>query len=165
MISLKAKNVFLGLLATVTLSLAFVSCQQDALEDLNPTQKEQPTVALEDRNADLAADIIGTWWRSHEEETNSTAEHIFRPDTYNFPLARGRYGFEFSANGDFVYYYPGPADERLQQTGTWRTFGFGNNIFIFFDIDFTAPPRPRLPRIKVISIDSNMMVTEPINWY
>jgi len=164
MTALKAKNIFLGLLATVTLSLAFVSCQQDALEDLNPTKKEQPTEALESRNFNVATDVIGTWWRSHEEETNSDTEYIFRPDTYNFPPARGRYGFEFAANGDFAYFYPGPADQPMQQTGTWRNFGVGNNILIFFDADLNAPPRPRLSRIKVISVDSNMLVTAPFSW-
>lgn len=162
--AVKAKNIFLGLLAIVTLSAMLVSCEQNALEDLTPTTETQLT-EVEDRNfANLSTDIIGMWWHSHEENTNPTVENIYRPDTYNFPVSRGRNGFEFSPNGDFIYFYPGPADQPMQRTGRWRTFG-NQNILIFFSPTIGSPQFPRLSRIKVISVNSNKLVIESLSWY
>ncbi len=159
--TVKVKNIFLGLLAIVALSAMLVSCEQNALEDLTPNTQTQ-VAELEDRS-NLSTNIVGTWWHSHEEDTNPTVENIYRPDTFNFPASRGRNGFEFLPNGDFVYFYPGPTDQQMQSVGRWRTFG-NQNILIFFQPSINGPQFQRLSRIKVISINSNQLVIEPLNW-
>jgi len=160
--TVKVKNIFLGLLAILTLSTMLISCEQNALEDLTPNSEKLTEV--NDRSIpNLSTDIIGMWWHSHEEDTNPTVENIYRPDSFNFPASRGRNGFKFSPNGDFVYFYPGPTDRPMQQTGRWRTFG-NQNILIFFQPTIGGAQFPRLPRIKVISLNSNQLVIEPLNW-
>lgn len=162
--TVKAKNIFLGLLAIVALSTMLISCEQDVLEDLTPTTEKQ-LKQLEDRSfGTLSTKIVGTWRHSHEENTNPEVESVYRPYGFDFPISRGRNGFRFSPNGDFVYLYPGPADQPLERTGTWRTFG-NQNILIFFDLAIGGLQFPRLTKIKVISVDDDKLVIEPFNWY
>ena len=162
--TVKVKNIFLGLLAIVALSTVLISCEQDALEDLTPTTEKQ-LKEMEDRNfGTLSTNIIGTWRHSHEENTNPMVENVYRPYGFDFPASRGRNGFRFSPNGNFVYLYPGPADQPMERTGTWRAFG-NQNIFIFFDPVANGSQFPRLTKIKVISVDSDKLVIEPFNFY
>ncbi len=162
--TVKVKNIFFGLLTIAALSTMFVACQQDALEDLTPTTEKQLT-EIEDRNFDnLATDIIGTWRHSHEENTDPTVASVYRPYGFDFPPSRGRNGFRFSPNGNFVYLYPGPADEPLQVEGTWRIVGT-SSILVSVPVTIDGPSIPRLPIIKVLSIDSGKLVVKPVNWY
>jgi len=162
--TVKVKNIFLGLLTIVALSTVLISCEQDTFEDLTPTTEKQLT-EMEDRNfGTLSTKIVGTWQHSHEENTNPEVESVYRPDGFDFPASRGRNGFRFFPNGDFVYIYPDPTDELMERTGTWRAFG-NQNILIFFDPVLGGLQFPRLTKIKVISIADDKLVIEPFNWY
>jgi len=57
------------------------------------------------------------WLHSHEEDTPT--EMVFRPDTYNFPPARGRTGFTLSAGGQAQTHSPGPTDRNVVAQGNW----------------------------------------------
>jgi len=165
--NVKAKNIFLGLLATMALAVMLVSCEQNSLEDLAPTAEEQLT-EIEDRvptapAVALSAAIVGTWSHSYEEDTNLTVENTYRPYGFNFPLSRGRKGLRFSPNGNFIYLYNGPADEPLEATGTWRAFG-SQRILISFDAPPNGQQIPFRPIIKVISVSNDKLVIEPLNW-
>jgi len=46
--------------------------------------------------ASLAQRLVGTWFRSHEEDVSGRL--VFRPSDYDFPPARGRVGYEFRAD-------------------------------------------------------------------
>lgn len=155
---LKAKSIPLGLLALLALLITLASCEQNALEDLNPDTDTQFT-QLESR----VPLIIGQWWNSHEEETNPTAEKIYRRDDYNFSSLAGRTGFTFDGNGDFTYHYPDAAGKQMTFDGRWR-FLTNQIVLVTFPLSFNSPISVRLPRIKVISSGSDMLVIEPLNW-
>jgi hypothetical protein len=52
--------------------------------------------------ASLAQRLVGTWFRSHEEDV--AGRLVFRPADYDFPPARGRVGYEFRPDrtGDYL---------------------------------------------------------------
>src|SRR5438067_5415234 len=53
--------------------------------------------------------IFGKHWiHSHEEDKGDVK--VYRPSTFNFPLSRGRDGFEIMQNGTFIMYSIGKAD-------------------------------------------------------
>ena len=55
---------------------------------------------------------------SHEEDTADVA--VYRPDSYDFPPARGRNGFEFSADGRAIYIGIAATDGSNQIPGRWE---------------------------------------------
>lgn len=61
------------------------------------------------------------WVHSFEEDTADIK--VYRPVTYNFPLARGREGFEVKENNTFILYTIGPADESKKVEGKWSNTG------------------------------------------
>lgn len=155
---LKAKSILLGLLAVMALLMSLASCEQNTLEDLTPDTEAQFT-ELEDR----VPLIIGQWWHSHEEETNPTQEEIYRRDDYNFSSLAGRTGFTFEGSGDFTYHYTDAAGQPMTYDGKWR-FLNSQVILFTFPLSFNSPISARLPRIKAISIGSDMLVIEPLDW-
>lgn len=53
--------------------------------------------------------ILGKHWiHSHEEDKGDVK--VYRPSTFNFPISRGRDGFEIMQNGTFIVYGIGKAD-------------------------------------------------------
>lgn len=157
--TLKVKSMLLGLLTLLTVSI-MTSCQQDAIEDLQPTTLENTTTDVDERFVSLAPQILKKWWNSYEDETPLGNVKVYRPDSYTFPASRGRTGFEFLANGTFVYHYPGPTDVRMTLNGTWRQFGNSRILVRLFD---GSSPFGRIYIIKVVSVDNNTLVIEPIN--
>ena len=61
------------------------------------------------------------WVHSREEDTEFEA--VYRPQSYNFPPARGRRGFELKEDGTLVEYSPGPADRPVGKPGQWKLVG------------------------------------------
>ncbi len=53
-------------------------------------------------------EIFKHWIHSHEEDGDDY--RIFRPSSYEFPLSRGREGFEIKENGTFIWYRIAPAE-------------------------------------------------------
>ena len=60
---------------------------------------------------------------SHEEDRGDL--QIYRPASYKFPPARGRYGLEFKRDGELVLYGPGPSDKPVARTERWSSAGSG----------------------------------------
>lgn len=67
---------------------------------------------------DLRSCLTGRWLHSHEEDTADVA--VYRPDSYAFPPARGRNGFEFSADGRATYIGIAATDGSSQTPGRWE---------------------------------------------
>lgn len=161
--TLKLKSIFFSLLAVIAMSVLMTSCEQNVLEDLNPVIESE----MQERDnrriaATLATQIIGKWWHSHEENVYPITQNIFRPDSYAFPISRGRRGFEFLADGSFVYYYPGPADQPMAAKGRWRAVR-NSRITLLFDQSLNGQARWQF--INVISFDANSLVIQPTTWY
>lgn len=74
--------------------------------------------AIEQQQLLLSQEIFEKRWiHSYEEDTNDS--QMYRPSTYNFPLSRGRIGFEIEKNGIFIQYGIGPDDTRKKVEGNW----------------------------------------------
>jgi hypothetical protein len=58
------------------------------------------------------------WLHSREEDTGD--EMVFRPESYDFPPARGRTGFELSPDGSVLDLGVGPTDRPEVTAGTSR---------------------------------------------
>ncbi|MEU9118925.1 hypothetical protein AB0C96_03525 [Streptomyces sp. NPDC048506] len=67
---------------------------------------------------ELPRTLFQRWWHSFEEDVEGVT--VYRPDDYDFPLARGRAGLEFQADGTFIDYSMGPADAPESAPGRWR---------------------------------------------
>ena len=67
---------------------------------------------------DLRSRLTGRWMHSHEEDTADVA--VYRPASYDFPPARGRNGFEFSADGRATYIGIAATDGSNQIPGRWE---------------------------------------------
>ncbi|GAA2621675.1 hypothetical protein [Streptomyces tubercidicus] len=67
---------------------------------------------------ELPRALFQRWWHSFEEDHEAVT--VYRPDDYDFPLARGRGGLEFQAGGTFIDYPVGPVDAPQSTLGRWR---------------------------------------------
>jgi hypothetical protein len=62
--------------------------------------------------------LLGTWRHSHEEDTAS--ESVYRPDSYEFPPARGRTGYEFRSDHSCTFLGISPRDGTAKQSCKWE---------------------------------------------
>lgn len=84
---------------------------------------------------ELPRTLFQRWWHSFEEDREGIT--VYRPDDYDFPLARGRGGLEFQADGTFIDYPVGPADAPESTLGRWH---FAENRRLV--ISFTGSAKP-----------------------
>jgi hypothetical protein len=82
---------------------------------------------------DLAQAVFKHWVHSFEEDTQGI--QVYRPVSYNFPLSRGREGFEVKEDGTFVLYNIGLADGTDTIPGTWKQTGESTLKIIFSNPD------------------------------
>lgn len=93
-----------------------------------------------------------TWLHSHEDDRGDTL--VFRPNTYDFPPARGRTGFTLEANGVFRQYDIAPTDGLEEHPGKWEMQDEKTLQVIFPDkksTDFTVEilsAKPDLLKVK-----------------
>jgi hypothetical protein len=85
---------------------------------------------------DVATTVFKHWVHSFEEDTAGL--QTYRPASYNFPLARGREGFEVKENGTFILHRTGPADGIEKINGTWKAAG-DNKLQVQFNHPDIAP--------------------------
>lgn len=70
---------------------------------------------------DIMKKVIGvTWIRSFEDDKNGT--QAYRPETYEFPPARGREGWRFEEDGTLTKQAIGAADGYVSQRGKWNFY-------------------------------------------
>ena len=73
--------------------------------------------------------IFKHWTHSYEEDTEDV--RVYRPNDYEFPLSRGRRGFEIKESGKFIQYDIAPTDGSERRVGHWKAEGT-NRIKIYF---------------------------------
>ena len=72
---------------------------------------------------EVASETLYQHWRhSHEEDTPT--QSVFRPATYDFPRARGRFSFELKPDGTAVFHGIGPTDRPQVARGVWKREGY-----------------------------------------
>ncbi len=101
---------------------------------------------------ELPNDIYQHWIHSHEEDANDT--NVFRPSSYDFPLSRGREGFDIKDNGTFIKYAIAPDDKSEKVIGHWKSEGL-NKIRVYFD-----DPQKESYILDIISIGQDILVVK-----
>ncbi len=81
---------------------------------------------------ELPPEIFKHWIHSREEDIETV--RVYRPSDYEFPPSRGRDGFEFRENGEFIQYGIGPTDRLQRIIGTWMAEG-ENQIKVSFEAE------------------------------
>jgi hypothetical protein len=99
-------------------------------------------------DAELPPLIFKHWIHSYEEDSDQVM--VFRPVGHEFPLSRGRDGFEIRRGGRFILHSFGPTDQSISIVGTWRVTGH-------LQIGVTFPKEK--PSSRVLTI---LSVTEEI---
>ncbi len=98
------------------------------------------------------------WYNSREEETDPSVERCYRPDGFEFPQSRGRSGFEFKENGDFVYFFPGPTDRMESKTGKWTSVNDGK---VSVTLDDPNPNQNKTFDIEINTLTNDVMKIKP----
>lgn len=72
--------------------------------------------------------IQQSWIHSHEEDTET--EMVFRPADYDFPLSRGRTGFELKPQHKLIEMNIAATDGSEEETGSWDLEVDENELFL-----------------------------------
>lgn len=67
-----------------------------------------------------------SWLHSHEEDTDT--ETVYRPADYDFPLSRGRSGFELKQDNKLTEINIAPADGTNEKEGSWKLKSDNDNL-------------------------------------
>ncbi len=87
------------------------------------------TLSSQQCNSDLdIAALCQRWTHLHENDSNEVRE--YRNNSYDFPLARGRTGFEFKKDGSFIQYDIAPTDGNMAINGSWKPVDGKNEVQI-----------------------------------
>lgn len=70
---------------------------------------------------DVPDALFRRWVHSFEEDSGGVA--VYRPESFPFPLARGRDGLEFTPDGRFVEWRIGRGDAPEGIEGRWQIEG------------------------------------------
>lgn len=74
-------------------------------------------------------ELYQKWRHSFEEDKNDIM--VFRPEIFNFPLARGRSGMEFKDDGTFIQTNIGSTDVNQSFKGQWEMENSHNlNVYV-----------------------------------
>jgi len=104
--------------------------------------------------ADILKAIQQRWIHSHEEDSEN--EMVFRPSSYDFPLSRGRAGFELKPDHTLVQLNIAPTDGPAEASGSWRLKTEGpNNLTLELDADAAG-----VRRYSVKSVEPDRLVVE-----
>lgn len=95
--------------------------------------------------------VLQKWIHLHENDQDDVLE--YRPDDYDFPLARGRDGMEFKEDGTFVQYDIAPTDGNVAVNGTWEPAGDQGNVLL---IQFPDKPKKNY-RIEIVELSEDVL--------
>lgn len=100
----------------------------------------------------LPPEIYEKHW-IHSREEDAEGVQVYRPSTFDFPLSRGRRGFEIEKNGAFLEYGIAPDDRSNKVEGKWTIAEEEPDII---KIDF--PGRSiKSYKIKIISCNNDIL--------
>jgi hypothetical protein len=93
------------------------------------------------------------WVHSHEEDGPDTL--VFRPETYDFPLSRGRKAFNLLPDGTFQGGVPGADDRQVLTQGRWQVQGR--------QLSLTSPGSNTSSEYAVESIEPSKLVLKRVD--
>ena len=96
----------------------------------------------------MPAEIFQRWIHSYEDDTPNTI--VYHTSGYDFPLSRGRRGFELKEDGICIRYDIGPNDLPRKVVGKWKLEEEKIKMY-FADKEFKTDD------LSVISCDKNTL--------
>ena len=140
----------ISILAIVLVLLAGNKCKKS-----EKSAKSDKTVKTASVQTPAKA-LYKKWIHSHEDDQGDVK--AYRPDTYKFPPARGRSGFTFKENGEFIQHNIHPADRgTVPVNGKWEanpvpaSGGTGNKTLKISLEDKTSY------QIEIVSLEDDML--------
>lgn len=107
------------------------------------------TMGAADSKEDLPREVFRHWIHSHEEDSEGL--QVYRPDSFQFPRARGRSALEIRPDGTFILERIAARDGREKLPGRW-TLLRRNTISIRLD-----DPQAEPFTITVVSCDAGVL--------
>ncbi|MBC7922292.1 MAG: hypothetical protein H7Z75_14515 [Ferruginibacter sp.] len=98
-------------------------------------------------------EIFGRWFHSFEEETPGT--NVYRPESFGFPLARGRTGFALYEDGRFEQYDIAPTDGLETTPGTWES---PEKNTVRVQLNGVREGRPASFQFQIVSVEKNRLI-------
>lgn len=89
------------------------------------------------------------WTHLHEEDAGGI--EVYRNKEYNFPVSRGRKGFEFRKDGTFIQSDIGPVDVNVNTSGKWEKVG-DNEVKIMLN---SEPPSQY--QMEIVDLSKDML--------
>jgi hypothetical protein len=97
------------------------------------------------------------WIHSHEDDGDNYK--AYRPKEYDFPVSRGRDGFEIKSDGQFIWSRIAPTDGHERIPGTWAWEKEGELMVATFD------EGSHITRLRLTILDvSKEMLKVRIEW-
>jgi hypothetical protein len=97
--------------------------------------------------------LFQRWTHLHENDKDGIEE--YRNQSYDFPLARGRTGFEFKQDGTFIQYDIAPTDGSMAVPGTWKIADAENKIQI--QVKSPLQDEPEQYTLEVIELTKEVL--------
>jgi hypothetical protein len=94
------------------------------------------------------------WIHSHEEDTEN--EMVFRPADYDFPLSRGRSGFELKPDHKLIELNIAAADGSEEASGSWKLEISDDENMILQLKPHDSPTR----QLSIRSINNDRLIVE-----
>lgn len=91
-------------------------------------------------------ELYKKWCHSFEEDKDDVI--VFRPESFNFPLSRGRSGMEFRYDGTFIKTNIGSTDKNEELKGQWQIKD-SHNLQVSIDKDKQS--------LEIVKCENNLL--------
>jgi hypothetical protein len=91
---------------------------------------------------DVPEALLKRWIHSFEEDSGEVI--VYRPESFDFPPARGRDGIELTEDGRAIQINPGPTDAPTETEGRWHVEE-PNRLSVDFPSTMTGSPSQAQP--------------------
>ncbi len=106
---------------------------------------------------EIMKEAIGiTWIRSFEDDKNGV--EAYRPESYDFPPARGREGWKFEEDGTLKKQAIAPTDGYITKEGKWEVYRIEDNKSTLH-IELEAQKIV----YEIISVSDSILFVKPID--
>lgn len=105
------------------------------------------------REKEVLKNLQQSWIHSHEEDTDT--ETVYRPADYDFPLSRGRAGFELKPDNKLAEITIAATDGTAEDAGSWHLKDDADDLKIQLNPDNSATRD-----LQIKSVSKNRLVVK-----
>ncbi len=117
---------------------------------------------------DIMKKVVGvTWIRSFEDDKEGA--QAYRPETYKFPPARGREGWEFKKDETLTKQAIAPTDGYISQRGKWTFYTQKDKYILDIileivqeNIDTKEDEKIERLSYEIVSVSDSILFVKPI---